>query len=258
MGVEKIVILNDRWLSTFFPHPVRMVSFDEHTIESLGRPDNVDSSPFEMLREIQSQPVFISAKVPVENLEASRFLEERNFRLIDTNVTFTRVFDNSPFPVLPSQIEFRRAEPVDRDAVVKIARHSFRSSRFHRDPEIPNPLADEVKAAWANNYFDGKRGDDMVVAVKRGQVIGFAQLLTAMQHMLTIDLIAVDPNFQRQGAAVGMLAHIESMSKELWPGRHEWLQVGTQLANQRSVSLYQSRGFRFLAAQYVFHFHNDS
>jgi ribosomal protein S18 acetylase RimI-like enzyme len=205
---------------------------------------------------LQSQSVFISAKVPTTSITARRFLEQHGFHLVDTNVTFWKDFGAQPRRSAHAGIEFRWAEPADCDAVVEIARCSFQYSRFHLDPAFPHELANEIKAAWAANYFNGERGDEMVVAVERGKIIGFAQLLVSAMTYLTIDLIAVDPRFQRRGAAAGMIDFAEIVSIERWPYLLRMIMVGTQLANTPSIALYEKLGFRLMTSQYVFHFHN--
>ena len=133
-----------------------------------------------------------------------------------------------------------------------IAARSFRTSRFHLDPSIPNETADRIKAAWAENYFAGHRGDLMLIAEQDGEVAGFLQALRGSNDTLVIDLLAVAEAAARRGLARAM---IERLAAEARGQQASALRVGTQAANLPSCRLYESLGFRLTAAETVLHFH---
>jgi ribosomal protein S18 acetylase RimI-like enzyme len=134
--------------------------------------------------------------------------------------------------------------------VVEVAGRSFKYSRFHLDRAIPAELANKIKAAWVGNYFAGRRGQQMVIALVEGTIGGFVQLLYSQDKILTIDLIAVAENQRRKGIAGDMIAFAEA---ECGPFEH--IRVGTQIANIPSMRLYEKLGFRVTEAHYVFHYH---
>ncbi|MDA0266988.1 MAG: GNAT family N-acetyltransferase, partial [Cyanobacteria bacterium] len=145
----------------------------------------------------------------------------------------------------------RWATPEDEAEVTAIAAQSFTVSRFHLDPQIPNAIANQIKAAWARNFFIGQRGDWMVVAVVQGKVAGFLQLLQSQANALILDLLAVDPNYRGQGLGRSMITYaahhcLQSLRK---------IQVGTQVANIPALNLYKSLGFQVEQASYVLHLH---
>ncbi|MGE3316489.1 MAG: N-acetyltransferase family protein [Planctomycetaceae bacterium] len=262
MAVEELVIESDPWLAEQLQRDVYTLRLSrEHVQFAHLRKIPVDSGKFNQLRELQSKPVFISSRVSssdAEHVDHVRFLEEHGFHLIDTSVQFDAFEKQIVF--LPEQDgnSFREATPEDRKAVVDIARRSFRFSRFHLDTQIPNELANQIKGAWTENYFNGKRGDRMVVAEREGQIVGF--LLTMPQGPVnrSIDLIAVDPKFQGRGVARGMIrTEIETLPLPKYDidSKDRWHLVGTQLANSASIALYQKLGFILTGSQYVFHFH---
>jgi ribosomal protein S18 acetylase RimI-like enzyme len=135
--------------------------------------------------------------------------------------------------------------------VVGLARRSFIYSRFHLDKAIPRETADTLKAEWVGNYFTGKRGDQMVVALVDGTIVGFLQLLYGRDKTVTIDLISVDASQRRKGIASDMIAYAEAEC-----GDFKQIRVGTQIANVPSIRLYEKIGFRVTGAQYVFHYHH--
>jgi ribosomal protein S18 acetylase RimI-like enzyme len=133
---------------------------------------------------------------------------------------------------------------------MEVARKNFVYSRFHLDRAVPNVLADKIKAEWVGNYFLGKRGDEMVVALVDERVVGFLQLLRRNENLI-IDLIAVDASQRRKGIARDMIAYAESQYDDC-----SHIVVGTQVANIPSIRLYEKIGFRLRSSKYVFHYHN--
>lgn len=200
------------------------------------------------LDRLPSRPVFVDAKIPVERPDLCAIVEARGFHLVDTNLTLRRQARRPNRPTPESRIRIARRE--DRPAVEAVARAAFVCSRFHLDPALPAALADEVKARWAGNYFDGGRGNQMIVAERNGTIAGFLQLIRGADGDLVIDLIAVSPADRGRGLAGAMITFAEAELDAVTS-----LTVGTQLANLPSLRLYQGDGFRVVDARYVFHFH---
>lgn len=198
---------------------------------------------------VLSEPVFIYSKVNPVFAAGLRFLRQHRFDLVDTNVVFEKPIGG--LRPMAQACQVRDAVPADREGVIEAARRSFACSRFHLDPAIPQEVANRIKADWAGNYFEGKRGQQMVVAVAGGQVEGFLQLLHGRDGTMTIDLIAVDERHRRKGMAREMVAFAEARAKGMIRVR-----VGTQIANGTSIRFYENLGFRFVEAGYVFHYHN--
>jgi ribosomal protein S18 acetylase RimI-like enzyme len=190
---------------------------------------------------------FCFAKVPEGDGVASATLEGCGFRQVDTQVTLERAAD--PAPAAP-RLEVRRAAPRDRDAVLGIAGSCFRFSRFHQDARIGLEAAHAIKRAWAANCLDGKRGEEVLVAVHDGQPAGFLAVLLAPDAAV-IDLIGVDTGSQRRGIGAALVDAFIAR----WRGRTARLRVGTQEVNAPSIALYQRCGFRRVGATRVLHAH---
>lgn len=197
-------------------------------------------------------PVFAYAKLKAGDIAEVSQLTDAGFRVVDTALTFDRPVSGPQ--ASPRGPGIRLSRPEDREAVVRIAGRSFRFSRFHLDPLFPKHLADGIKSSWAGNYFEGKRGDGMVVAERDGVVVGFLQLLWAEPGCLVVDLIGLDSAWQSQGIGRDMIlyAALHGTGDGRVPAA---MKVGTQAANTPSVRLYESLGFRLTSAQYVMHFH---
>jgi ribosomal protein S18 acetylase RimI-like enzyme len=119
---------------------------------------------------------------------------------------------------------------------------------------MPTLIANKIKASWASNFFDGARGDAMVIAEAEGHIVGFLQLLRARAGALTIDLIAVAGEHARRGMASAMIDF--AWRNGIGDGeRPSLLRVGTQAANIGSCRLYESLGFRMCASAVVLHHH---
>lgn len=207
--------------------------------------------PRETVRALQAGRVFLYARIPTTCLRAVADLESLGFRLIDTNVTFTR-----PIPSgVPAHATWRvrAAVPGDREAVTALGRAAFAYSRFHLDPAVPRPIADEIKARWAAAWFAGARGHAMVVAESEKRIVGFCLLLHGSDGTATVDLIAVDAAYRGRGIAGAMIARAEALSMPF-----PEIRVGTQVANLASMRCYERLGFRIASSQYVFHYHNPS
>jgi nucleoside-diphosphate-sugar epimerase/ribosomal protein S18 acetylase RimI-like enzyme len=238
---------HDAWLSKLIGREAYTLTVTPALVDAAN---GKHTRSYSRVRELQARPVFITAKVPVADAAAGEFLEEHGFRLIDTNLRFEKQAET---PTAASgDCLLRFAEPADRDAVVDLARRNFVFTRFHQDRLIPKSVADEIKAQWAGNFFSGQRGDQLVVAILQGKIVGFALLVTAPGAPVTIDLIAVEEAYRRRGIAAEMIAFVESQFAP------SVIAVGTQVANLPSVRLYEKLGFQLAAAQYVFHFHNPA
>jgi dTDP-4-amino-4,6-dideoxy-D-galactose acyltransferase len=190
---------------------------------------------------------FCFAKVPAEDRAALAALQTAGFRLIETQVTFERAAD--PAPAAPS-VEVRGAELADRDAVLEIAGSCFRFSRFHQDPRIGVPTAHALKRAWMANCLDGKRGEEVLVALDQGRPVGFLAVLLA-KDAAVIDLIGVATQSQRSGIGASLVNAFSAR----WGARVPRLRVGTQAVNAASISLYERCGFRPVARTSVLHAH---
>jgi dTDP-4-amino-4,6-dideoxy-D-galactose acyltransferase len=191
-------------------------------------------------------PGFCYAKIPVSDIKNLKEFQGQGFAIIDTAVTFSRQVKKE------AKSKYSRlATPADRKQIVELAYNAFSTSRFHLDPEISREKANELKASWAENFFEGKRGSAMVVAEVDGKVCGFLQLLGTETDTVVIDLIAVDKEQRGKGLASDMVSFTESHFKK--PSK---IVVGTQVSNSQSIRLWEKNGFMFSHAVYVAHRHS--
>ena len=232
-------IVEDSWLSGILKRNVYRLSMNDEFMKSAQ--DGFFQKEF-------SRPVFIYSKVGPTDVPHIAFLERHGFHLADTQVSFEKAITSSRQP--KDRMPIRFAIPRDERQIMELARRNFTYSRFHMDPNISHDAANEIKAKWVQNFFLGKRGDKMVVALMDGRIVGFIQLLWTADQPLIIDLIATDRDYQRRGIAKKMIAFAESNCSGI-----RRIRVGTQLSNLPSIGLYEGLGFKIFETRHVFHYH---
>ncbi|MFK4764710.1 GNAT family N-acetyltransferase [Desulfobaculum sp. SPO524] len=192
--------------------------------------------------------VFVSTRILADAAGTGCVLRHMGFTPVVTAVSMERPLDEPMERTGPLTIRLARAS--DEGAVRRIARESFHSSRFHRDPMIPKPVANSIKEDWARNFFLGQRGDAMVVAENAdGEVAGFALFLCRGQE-LVLDLIAVDDRHRGFRAGGDMMAFA---SREL--GRFAIIRTVTQAENMQAMACYHRAGFASVTVERIFHYH---
>ena len=192
---------------------------------------------------------FVFSKISTNSVNIWQCLEKANFKLIDTNVKFELNNNKLSEKQQHNDIEICFAEKKHQHAVGKIARDNFLYSRFHLDPLIDNDIANQIKQNWAKNYFFGKRGNEMVLALVHNEPVGFLQLIIKEKELF-IDLIGVDKIAQGRGVASSMIQFASTNIKS------SCIKVGTQIGNLPSIKLYQKLGFVLTESDYVFHYHS--
>lgn len=204
-----------------------------------------------LMPELQDSPVFVYVKVPVDKSNVVNQLMQIGFKLVDTNLQFEKVVSKTP-AINTGSTTIRLAQPGDEQQIAELAERSFCYSRFHADIAISDLQANEIKADWSRSFFQGERGDAMVVAVDEDRIVGFLLSLLTADDVLVIDLIAVDEMMRGQGLAGTMTWFTQAQ----FPNASK-LRVGTQLANIAAIRCYERLGFELVRSHYVLHFHSS-
>lgn len=201
------------------------------------------------LAQLQTPPAFAYIKVPTNAPQHLKPLLRWGFTLVDTSLRFQR--SAAPPSQNPSGVDVRLAEASDADEIADLAQRSFDHSRFHADEQIADDVADEIKAQWTRSYFQGKRGDAMIVSVDRGRIVGFLLAMMSLDGAMVVDLVAVDEGMRGHGVSGAMTWFAQAQFPQA-----VCLRVGTQLANGPAIRCYERLGFQLVHSQYVLHFHN--
>ncbi|MFM7345227.1 MAG: GNAT family N-acetyltransferase [Tagaea sp.] len=192
------------------------------------------------------RPVFVTAKLPAMAVAETIAFQDAGFRVVDTAL----VFAGALAAAQPSGV--RKSVAGDRAGVEALARVAFTTSRFHLDPAFPKPLAGAIKAAWAANFFAGKRGDLMLVAERDGTVEGFLLALRG-PGAWAVDLIATDPAARGRGIGRRLMARLAAEPVDGAPPSR--IRAGTQAANAAALGFYARLGFAIERAEFVLHHH---
>ena len=220
----------DRWLAERLRMPVL-------TFEAGDDPATVVRAAAERA------PAFAQAKVACDDVRTAGALQDAGFRVVDVNVTLSCPAHPDD---LPAGVD--EAREADRDAVLSLAEHHFTVSRFHRDPAIPAAAAGAIKRDWAAAYFDGRRGERLLVGRRDGRPVGFLGVLASEPGVRVIDIVAVDT--AERGGKVG-----SSLVKALLASFDGRVGVGTQIANTGALRFYERLGFLVTDTHYVLHLH---
>jgi RimJ/RimL family protein N-acetyltransferase len=229
---------------------------DRFTTEHLGRQVyrlvNIDRAA-EALTAIppDTTSVMIEAKVPVDRVEDAGRLTGLGFSLVDTSIQLDvdtgRIAVNVAGP--DRRWTIRAACSEDRASIERVAAENLTTSRFHLDPRIDRRAASDLKKAWAGNFFEGRRGDRLLVVDTGGTIGGF--LLTVERgDQGVIDLVALEPSVRGTGAFGALVGEWVKQAAGL-----KRLVVGTQISNLRSIRAYARAGFSVCGASYVLHYH---
>jgi ribosomal protein S18 acetylase RimI-like enzyme len=240
--VDQIRLVRDAWLSEVFKYDTFRLS--------MNNPSDIKEQHLnQCFRDVlRNKQVFIYTKIPTDDVTCVHLLEDKGFRLIDTNIALERPINSRELVNNDTTVRFAHAN--DEAQVRNVAGHSMKFSRFHLDPTIATEIANGLKETWAGNYFHGKRGNEMVVSERDGQIASFLQILFS-GDILVIDLIAVSEEFRRKGIASNMIACAEANLEGF-----NRIRVGTQIANIPSLRLYERLGFRIINTSYILHYHS--
>ena len=178
-------------------------------------------------------------------------LARYNFSFIESQLTFNRSLSKRDLPPTLSSVETRLACEDDLEACQRIADAALTQSRYHSDPNIGCELGRRVKREWVKSNLSGRAR--CYVACIDHQVVGFIHLReTPDEDASVIDLIAVDPSFQRRGVGKSLVNQAFMYYWNVMAG-HVNLHVSTQAQNISAVRFYERLGFLLIEAQNTFH-----
>ena len=249
---DLISVSRDDWLCKMMERDVFKVVFPEN---KAGPETSLKSLRYELSDLFSMSPdAFYYVRIPSGEQFQLAYMQDLGFNVVDLNVTLGRD-SKSQFSVRSDSFVITQWEDSDdNEDILDIALKSFKYSRFHLDPLIPNALANYIKREWIRNYLKGNRGECLLVATLEGQPVGFLAVLTDVnqgEELRIIDLIAVGGRYQNRGIGKALVARFI----ELYAGKGFNLKVGTQAANIASINLYQKLGFHVEETSYNLHAH---
>jgi ribosomal protein S18 acetylase RimI-like enzyme len=248
-------IREDAWLSKIFGYPVFKIETRPADLAQDGSSQHLG----ELTKRHASQQsaAFYYAKVDTSQIKVVRELSLAGLYVVDMNITFT-IDTKAPLSSAESieapELSIREIEPSYHEETLDIAESCFRYSRFHLDPLVSQPIANQIKRDWVLNYIRQQRGERLFIALIGTRPVGFLAVIATEindKRTCTIDLIGVSRDFQRRGVGHALTAFFIKHYRE----QCDYLAVGTQAANIPSMRLYQRLGFYISQTQYVMHGH---
>ncbi len=223
--------IKDKWLSDQFGYSV-------YNIKSLN------SKTIDKVDKINKNNLIIYKTKNIKNKKI--FLQKNNFKLIENTILFS--FNIKKKYNFDSNC--RLSKNTDKKELVNLSKKSFINSRFFKDTKIPKITGEKIKSNWIKNFFDGKRGNSIVVYEKNKKICGFI-LLIYKKNNLIIDLIAVNKKFRGKNIGSKLIE-----SSIFLYNKAKKIYAGTQLSNKSSIRFYKKNKFRITEKGYTFHRHN--
>ena len=119
----------------------------------------------------------VISRVPSADISLLNELEDRGFRIKDTQLTYRYSLANKAAlaPIESKDFRVRKFEPRDTDGLIRVARESFSGyGHYAADPKLDPVKCAEIYEDWARNTCrDPKVADQIIVADKDGALIGY-------------------------------------------------------------------------------------
>jgi hypothetical protein len=200
--------------------------------------------------------VHLNMKADADDFTLVQCLEGKGFYLVDTIVTFIFVPRRQELGHGKYLFKTRVYRPEDHDAVLHVAAEAYKGfiGRYHADPHLPRELCDKLYQAWAKQLLDGGLAERIIVAERKGKVVGF------LGYRMKKDILEATGVRCVGGGLGGCLpegfgAYTAILEEAMREGMHRYdmQDFETQLNNINIVRIYQKLNFEFARAKYTFH-----
>jgi dTDP-4-amino-4,6-dideoxy-D-galactose acyltransferase len=175
-------------------------------------------------------------QLPVDDQHGVHVALDAGFRPYDIRVELDRDLE----PESPGSANgVRPATPDDITRLERIARDTFRQSRFFADERFPRDRVRDLYAAWARRGVESYPDRRTFIADPHDAFITCG--LDAEAQIGTIELLAVAPTAARQNLGATLVRAADLMFIEAGLGHSVVATQGRNIAAQR---LYQRAGYR--------------
>ncbi len=192
------------------------------------------------------KPFFLTIKTKINLSKNSKYKLKPSF--ISKHIIFSRNLKKESNNIFLHDCKLVKKE--FKKQIINIAKEKTSNSRFSKDKKIPKNFRRNFRALWMENYFKNKRGNYLIVALKKEIVKGFL-LLISNKKKLHIDLIATKKKYQRQGVGESLI----KFATHKFSNKFDYLVAGTQYDNVSAIKLYKKLGFKIIDRHNVYHFH---
>jgi len=197
----------------------------------------------------------LNARADADDFTLMQCLEAKGFYLADTIVTYIFIPRRQELGHGKRLFKTRVYRPEDHDAVLHVAAVAYRGfiGRYHADPHLPRERCDRLYEAWARQLLDGGIAERIIVAERKGKVVGF------LGYRMKKDILAAT-GIRCGGGLGGCLpegfgAYTAILEEAMREGMHRYdmQDFETQLNNINIVRIYQKLNFEFARAKHTFH-----
>jgi ribosomal protein S18 acetylase RimI-like enzyme len=204
----------------------------------------------------REQMRLVVGKVDCADVAAVQALEESGFRVVTSELVWTRVGSAPPPGRRGGAVCVERVAGRDFPGIEAIG-GVFYSDRFHADFRLPRAACD---ALWGRTLVNACRGfaDQVIVAHRSGTPLGaivckLDQEAAGVLGRPVCVFFLVGVAAQAQGQGLGSALMAEALA---WAAGHtDLVEVGTQAHNLAAIRLYQKSGFALAQAQFSLHRH---
>ena len=194
----------------------------------------------------------LTCKCDTNNKNVIYYLENEEFHLMDTLVTYVFSYNKDHLNKVEHQCIIRDCEYEDLPTLKEIAIKSFKIDRFHSDRLLNKSKSDEYYEKWIENSYNGL-ADKTMVAEFDGVPVGFTTgklpNIEDKSRSGQLVLSAVSESSRGKGIYTSMIyAGVKWLE-----GKANTVKVGTQINNIAVQKSWIKLGFTVFDSQYVFH-----
>ena len=218
MNSHTSLLVKDQWLSDCVGVNCYNCSLDS-SIKEINLPEY--------------SPLFISAKLDVNDSHSYHLLKSMGFREINQQLTYNK--ELSAMGCAENWNVKTDFKIEIQDAIINPEAFSslFVFDRFSTDKHLPRSWSAKIKRTWIESAENKK----FVTALHGQEIVGF--ILFKPENEFFIELVCVVEAFQGQGVGISMLKALENYAVSQHVKR---LVVGTQGDNKNSTRMYKNLG----------------
>jgi len=199
------------------------------------------------------QVVFLNALL--EDAKAVQEFAQRSGHYCAKKVTYRILLNESLISALGHYTKSQDIREFDGDVpcskLIELSKHAGCGSRYMNDPNLSYTQFESVYTAWVRNSVAGKVADVVLTARKGSSISGMVTVKIQNSDVVSIGLLAVDPQHRRLGIDVALV--VSALSWALDRGRNI-CEIATQETNQNARQLYEKCGGILTPMSMDFHF----
>jgi hypothetical protein len=200
--------------------------------------------------------VHLNVKADADDFALMQCLEGKGFYLTDTIVAYIFIPRRQDLGHGKYLFKTRVYTPADHDAVLAVAAEAYRDfiGRYHADPHLPRELCDRLYQLWARQLLDGGLAETIIVAERKGRVVGFLGYRMKKDILESTGVKCVGGGLGGC-APEGFGAYTAILEEAMREGMHRYdmQDFETQLNNVNIVRIYQKLNFEYARAKHTFH-----